>query len=520
MQAAEVDALPPVVPKKAGKPSLIFSLIKEKPCSSIFYGLVALFFLVLVVSGNPVYATMFGFMYFCLFYAWENIVRLAWLETEVERKAPMPCCNTEKIVVTREMFCYSAWVLYLLIAFTSLTFSSALSGTEPNAYSSFSYSILGSLGALFLSVTTVDIVDALRRVSMKCGLCKKYLSTINDKQIYQIKSMLSIAACIIFSTLALANGYNEGWTMRLEIPIKRLPPCLDGFKIGLLSDVHGGVLIGKTGISKHVAAMNKESLDIMILSGDIADGSPKIVSGALQPIVDDLKTKFGTYFSTGNHEYMHGTGTGEEQGAAWEEWWKSQGIVVLHNNITAVPSLSNGGPYSSKCNETFDLIGVPDLGHGPKLKETLAHADQSRAKILIAHQPLEIIKAAKENVDLQLSGHTHAGHFFPLHIGISLSNRGYLHGLDKMEDTYIYTSAGTTGWGPRTRLWSFNERTVITLRNDMGNSAPSDVYRTSLSIAVGLSAFMFLACCSGCINSILLPSVRNTKTFLDKSYKK
>ena len=47
--------------------------------------------------------------------------------------------------------------------------------------------------------------------------------------------------------------------MQIEIPIKRLPSCLDGFKIGLLSDVHGGVLIGKTGISKHVAAMNKES---------------------------------------------------------------------------------------------------------------------------------------------------------------------------------------------------------------------------------------------------------------------
>ena len=80
---------------------------------------------------------------------------------------------------------------------------------------------------------------------------------------------------------------------------------------------------------------------------------------------------------------------------------------MLHNNITAVPSLKNGGPYNSDCNATFDLIGVPDLGHNPKLKETLADSDQSRAKILIAHQPLEVLQAAKEKVDLQLSGHTH-----------------------------------------------------------------------------------------------------------------
>ena len=57
--------------------------------------------------------------------------------------------------------------------------------------------------------------------------------------------------------------------------------------------------IGKDEIERHVLEMNKESVDIMILSGDMADGSPKIVSGALQPIITKLKTKFGVYFSTG-----------------------------------------------------------------------------------------------------------------------------------------------------------------------------------------------------------------------------
>ena len=112
-----------------------------------------------------------------------------------------------------------------------------------------------------------------------------------------------------------------------------------------------------------------------------------------------------------------------------------------------------------------------------------------------------------------------AGHLFPLQIAISLSNRGYIHGLDKLEETYLYTSAGTTGWGPRTRLWSFNERTVITLRSGVGTPS-GDTYRTSLSAAVGLSAFVFLAFCAGCINSIILPSVRNTRVYYDENYKK
>jgi predicted MPP superfamily phosphohydrolase len=344
---------------------------------------------------------MFGFLYFCLLYAWENIFRLAWLENDKERKATISCCNSET-TVTREVLCYAIWSLYLLFAFTSFVSATALSGTEPNAYVIFSYSILGSMGVLFLSVTIVDIIDALRRLAFKCGLCRKLHTSLVEKKVYKVKSMLSVLICTILSIFALANGYNEGWTMKLEVSIKRLPACLDGFKIGLLSDVHAGVLIGKDEINRHVSEMNKEGLDIMILSGDMADGSPKIVSGALEPIITRLKTKFGVYFSTGNHEYLHGAGPGE-----WEKWWESQGVIVLHNNITAVPSLKNGGPYNSDCNATFDLIGVPDLGHNPKLKETLADSDQSRAKILIAHQPLEVLQAAKEKVDLQLSGHTH-----------------------------------------------------------------------------------------------------------------
>eukprot|EP00944_MAST-04C_sp_MAST-4C-sp1_P013439 g13439.t1 len=502
-------------PNSSGKGPIKFLVawVKKRPLQALYYGILLSFFVIMLATGNPIFAAMFAFLYFCILYAWENIFRLAWLENDGERKAAISCCNTGK-TVTRELLCYAIWSLYLLFAFTSFVSSSALSGTEPNGYVIFSYSILGSMGVLFLSVTIVDILDAQRRLASKCGLCEKLNTSLDEKKVYQVKSILSIAICALLTILALANGYNKGWTTKLEVPIKRLPACLDGFKLGLFSDLHAGVLIGKDEIERHVLEMNKESVDIMILSGDMADGSPKIVSGALQPIITKLKTKFGVYFSTGNHEYLHGAGPGE-----WEEWWDSQGVVVLHNNITAVPSLTKGGPYSSNCNATFDLVGVPDLGHNPKLKETLAGSDQSRAKILIAHQPLEVIQAAKEKVDLQLSGHTHAGHLFPLQIAISLTNRGYIHGMDKLEETYLYTSAGTTGWGPRTRLWSFNERTVITLRSGIG--APSgDVYRTSLSIAVVLSAFVFLAFCAGCINSIIVPSVRNTKMYYDENYKK
>jgi hypothetical protein len=120
---------------------------------------------------------------------------------------------------------------------------------------------------LFLSVIIVDIVDALRRVAMKCGFCKKY-HFINDKKVYQIKSMLSMAACIILSTFALANGYNEGWTMQIEIPIKRLPSCLNGFEIGLLRYGHFlyKLNVATLSILYHFNALKSQYLLMLILS--------------------------------------------------------------------------------------------------------------------------------------------------------------------------------------------------------------------------------------------------------------
>ena len=137
---------------------------------------------------NPIFAAMFAFLYFYILYAWENIFRLAWLENDGERKTAISCCNTGK-TVTRELLCYAIWSLYLLFAFTSFVSSSALSGTEPNGYVIFSYSILGSMGVLFLSVTIVDILDAQRRLASKCGLCEKLNTSLVERKVYQVKSM-------------------------------------------------------------------------------------------------------------------------------------------------------------------------------------------------------------------------------------------------------------------------------------------------------------------------------------------
>ena len=86
---------------------------------------------------------------------------------------------------------------------------------------------------------------------------------------------------------------------------------------------------------------------------------------------------------------------------------------------------------------------------------------KSDLKILLAHQP-NIAEEAAPYFDLQLSGHTHAGQFFPWNILIKLF-QPYTKGLNKCENMWVYTNSGTGYWGPPFRLGTTSEITVLKL---------------------------------------------------------
>ena len=78
---------------------------------------------------------------------------------------------------------------------------------------------------------------------------------LDEKKVYQVKSILSIAICALLTILA-ANGYNKGWTTKLKFQSN---DCLHAWmaKLGLFSDLHAGVLIGKDEIERHVLKQGK-----------------------------------------------------------------------------------------------------------------------------------------------------------------------------------------------------------------------------------------------------------------------
>jgi predicted MPP superfamily phosphohydrolase len=246
----------------------------------------------------------------------------------------------------------------------------------------------------------------------------------------------------------------------LDIALEKPASGRTSITAALASDIHLGAMTGCGRLSRIVDMVNGLRPDLILLPGDIVDES---VSPALEErmieILRRLRAPLGVYSVLGNHEVYSGIDKNLE-------YLKRGGVRVLRDEVMLIA-------------EAFYLVGRRDPseagreGRGDRrtpLRDILAAAaiDRSRPLILLDHQPLRLAQAAESGVDLQLSGHTHAGQLFPLDLinkAVWELNWGYL----RKEKTQYYVSCGVGTWGPPVRTGSRPE--VVLLRITFGNGS-------------------------------------------------
>lgn len=241
--------------------------------------------------------------------------------------------------------------------------------------------------------------------------------------------------------------------VRVPVRLKRLPTAMHGFKMVQISDLHVAPLLGRDYVEQVVARTNAVNPDVIVITGDLVDGSVDDLREAIDPL-RNLKAPHGVYFVTGNHEYYSGVDQ-------WLAHVQTLGIRVLRNERVMIGAGSN----------SFDLAGVDDLtarafggGHGADLPKALAGRNPERELVLLAHQPRAIYEAAEHNVGLMLSGHTHGGQLWPFGYLVRLQ-QPYVQGLAQHGTTQIYVNRGTGYWGPPMRLGASPELTLIELHS-------------------------------------------------------
>ncbi len=237
----------------------------------------------------------------------------------------------------------------------------------------------------------------------------------------------------------------------VAVRLPRLPRHLDGLTIVQLSDVHVGPFIDARFLERIVELVNAQRPDLVAITGDLVDDDVAVIGPAVATLAK-LRSRWGTCFVTGNHEY-------HSDEVAWTRFLDRLGMKVLRNRRVEIGDAAG----------TIDLVGVDDWSGGRRrgragydLDAALVDRDPERAAVLLSHQPQNFDVAASRGIGLQLSGHTHGGQLFPMTALIGLGWK-YSRGLYRHDDSRIYVSRGCGFWGPPARVGSPPEIVKVTL---------------------------------------------------------
>ncbi len=261
-------------------------------------------------------------------------------------------------------------------------------------------------------------------------------------------------AATILTGYGLYEAHRSADVENVTVYIPHLPPEFDGFRIVQLTDIHIGPTIKRNFVETIVRQVGDLRADLIAFTGDLVDGSVRWLRDDVAPL-KELSAPHGKFFVTGNHEYYSGV-------EPWMEEADRLGFTMLVNEHRLI----------GRSEKSLVLAGVTDYGGGDFLAShvsnpaaAIANSPSDSVKILLAHQPKSIVEASRAGYDLQLSGHTHGGQFFPWD-GMARLIQPYIKGLHKHENTFVYVSRGSGYWGPPLRLGIPPEITVITLKQN------------------------------------------------------
>ena len=239
-----------------------------------------------------------------------------------------------------------------------------------------------------------------------------------------------------------------------EVTLDRLPPQFDGLKIALLSDLHASAMNTAPLLQSVVDKTNELNADVVLLSGDMVDGTVKHREHDTAPLAQ-LRAAYGVWGVSGNHEFYSGY-------TDWLEKFKQLGITMLENDCAVI---EKGGAQ-------LFIAGVPDA-HGarfgfaaPNAEGVLKGIPRDSCVVLIEHNPVRARQNAALGVSLQLSGHTHGGMMPVLDRIIGRMNGGFLRGWYTVAGMKLFVSPGTLLWnGFPLRLCVPSEISLIVLRS-------------------------------------------------------
>jgi uncharacterized protein len=258
----------------------------------------------------------------------------------------------------------------------------------------------------------------------------------------------ALAAVGVGALPALRGPY----VRRVDVPVEGLARDLDGFRIVQISDLHATPTMRPAYVQRVVDMTTALAPDLIALTGDIVDGSVSQLASRVAPL-EALASGDRAFFVLGNHDYYSGA-------APWTAHFETMGFRVLRN---AHSTIAHGAARLLVGGVIDFAARMSDPEAGPRPDLATDGGARPAFRLLLAHNPKIAPLAEQAGFDLQLSGHTHAGQFFPWTFVIHWVHGPHAAGLSRRGRLWVYVNAGTGTWGPPVRLGTRPELTLLRL---------------------------------------------------------
>lgn len=321
------------------------------------------------------------------------------------------------------------------------------------------------LGVVQFIILIVIIADLIRKILIKTKLIKDEI--IHSKRTFIIAGFICIIIVSSLSTYGVIHS-KKIINTNYNITINKKVENLKNMKISLISDLHLGYNTTLSHVKNMVSKINENNSDLVVIAGDIFDNNYNAIESP-QDIINELKkikSKYGVYAVYGNHDIEEPILAGftfnwknnkTYSNPKMEELLSKSNIKLLRDEIELI-------------NNKFYLIGRLDyhkygieVEKRKTIEELLENIDKTKPIFVIDHEPYELEELSNNNVDLDLSGHTHNGQMFPSNIFIKFIWKN-AHGLLKVNNMYSVVTSGIGVYGPNMRVGSTAEVVNINIK--------------------------------------------------------
>ena len=255
-------------------------------------------------------------------------------------------------------------------------------------------------------------------------------------------SLITVFVLLIIGSRNFNNPVVTKYELFTEKPLPK-----GGMRIVLASDIHLSSYINSNDLKRYVDLINSQNGDVVMLAGDIADRDVRpLIEHKVDKELARIKAEYGVYAITGNHEF-YGGHRDEIYGLI-----RASGINLLLDS-------AHVSPYG------FVVVGRDDRTNHKRnsLETIMTNINKELPVILMDHQPAQLEDAVNNKIDIQLSGHTHNGQFWPGNLIVSAMFE-LAYGHMKKGDTDIIVTSGLGLWGPKYRIGTKSEIVVIEWR--------------------------------------------------------